>query len=163
MRSAPLLTGIKWRAMPTDFPPREPVYAFFRRWRDHGLVKEFHDRLRGQVREKVGAMRSQATPPSLSANQQHARPAAAPYTNRPPPSVRSTYQVHAITAACNGDLMNRLVAVAAEALAQRSLRGRMTRSRRLRRPPCSDCGRFSSAAWEPTWTAPARPRRSMKR
>jgi transposase len=46
--------GIKWRAMPGDFPPWDRVYAFFRRWRDHGLVKEFHDRLRGQVRETLG-------------------------------------------------------------------------------------------------------------
>ncbi|MGX1027611.1 IS5 family transposase [Streptomyces sp. SAI-097] len=46
--------GIKWRAMPADFPPWDRVYAFFRRWRDHGLVREFHDRLRGQVREKLG-------------------------------------------------------------------------------------------------------------
>lgn len=46
--------GIKWRAMPADFPPWDRVYAFFRRWRDHGLVKEFHDRLRAQVRGKVG-------------------------------------------------------------------------------------------------------------
>ncbi|WP_251023396.1 transposase [Streptomyces sp. ISL-10] len=27
--------GIKWRAMPADFPPWDRVYAFFRRWRDH--------------------------------------------------------------------------------------------------------------------------------
>lgn len=46
--------GIKWRAMPADLPPWDRVYAFFRRWRDHGLVREFHDRLRGQVREKLG-------------------------------------------------------------------------------------------------------------
>ncbi|MFE3654635.1 MULTISPECIES: IS5 family transposase [unclassified Streptomyces] len=46
--------GIKWRAMPADFPPWDRVYAFFRRWRDHGLVREFHDRLRGQVRETLG-------------------------------------------------------------------------------------------------------------
>ncbi|WP_234390522.1 transposase [Streptomyces sp. MMG1533] len=26
--------GIKWRAMPADFPPWDRVYAFFRRWRD---------------------------------------------------------------------------------------------------------------------------------
>jgi transposase len=25
-----------------------------RRWRDHALIKEFHDRLRGRVREKLG-------------------------------------------------------------------------------------------------------------
>ncbi|MEU1595115.1 IS5 family transposase [Streptomyces sp. NPDC005708] len=35
-------------------PAMGPVYAFFRRWRDHGLVKEFHDRLRARVREKLG-------------------------------------------------------------------------------------------------------------
>ena len=46
--------GIKWRAMPADFPPWDRVYAFFRRWRDHGLVREFHDRLRGRVREEGG-------------------------------------------------------------------------------------------------------------
>ncbi|MFC4033411.1 IS5 family transposase [Streptomyces polygonati] len=46
--------GIKWRAMPADFPPWDRVYAFFRRWRDHGLVVEFHDRLRSRVREREG-------------------------------------------------------------------------------------------------------------
>ncbi|MGW6026573.1 IS5 family transposase [Streptomyces sp. NPDC055214] len=45
--------GIKWRGMPVDFPPWDRVYSFFRRWRDHGLVKEFRDRLRGQVRETL--------------------------------------------------------------------------------------------------------------
>ncbi|WP_408054929.1 transposase [Streptomyces sp. CMC78] len=44
-------SGTKWRAIPADFPPWDRVYAFFRRWRDHGLVKEFHDRLRLKVRE----------------------------------------------------------------------------------------------------------------
>ncbi|WP_245238045.1 transposase [Streptomyces roseochromogenus] len=29
--------GIKWRAMPADFLPWDRMYAFFRRWRDHGL------------------------------------------------------------------------------------------------------------------------------
>ncbi|MFG2662585.1 transposase, partial [Streptomyces sp. NPDC048425] len=28
--------------------------AFFRRWREHGLITEFHDRLRGRVREREG-------------------------------------------------------------------------------------------------------------
>ncbi|MFI9581721.1 IS5 family transposase [Streptomyces sp. NPDC052236] len=46
--------GIKWRAMPADFPPWDRVYAFFRRWRDHGLVREFHDRLRARARLMVG-------------------------------------------------------------------------------------------------------------
>ena len=46
--------GIKWRAMPVDFPPWDRVYAFFRRWRDHALVREFHDRLHRQVRKELG-------------------------------------------------------------------------------------------------------------
>lgn len=46
--------GISWRAMPAEFPSWPRVYAFFRRWRGHGLVKEFHDRLRGKVRERAG-------------------------------------------------------------------------------------------------------------
>ncbi|MFE2282480.1 IS5 family transposase, partial [Streptomyces sp. NPDC059454] len=46
--------GIKWRAMPADFPPWDRVYAFFRRWRENALVKEFHDRLRRKVREQAG-------------------------------------------------------------------------------------------------------------
>ncbi|WP_328371662.1 transposase [Streptomyces sp. NBC_00445] len=43
--------GITWRAMPADFPARDRVYAFFRRWRDKGLTAEFHDRLRDRVRQ----------------------------------------------------------------------------------------------------------------
>ncbi|MEU8927732.1 IS5 family transposase [Kitasatospora sp. NPDC048545] len=43
--------GISWRAMPADFPAWDRVYAFFRRWRDRGLVTEFHDRLRDRVRK----------------------------------------------------------------------------------------------------------------
>jgi transposase len=46
--------GIKWLAMPADFPPWGRVYAFFRRWRDHALVKEFRDRLRAEVRMRAG-------------------------------------------------------------------------------------------------------------
>ncbi|MFD5650030.1 IS5 family transposase [Streptomyces sp. NPDC127039] len=46
--------GISWRSMPADFPNWARVYAFFRRWRQNGLVTEFHDRLRGRVREREG-------------------------------------------------------------------------------------------------------------
>ncbi|MFI8836332.1 IS5 family transposase [Streptomyces afghaniensis] len=46
--------GIKWRAMPSDFPPWPRVYAFFARWRDTGLVTELHDRLRETVRTAEG-------------------------------------------------------------------------------------------------------------
>ncbi|MGW3059490.1 transposase [Streptomyces goshikiensis] len=30
------------------------AYAFFRRWREQGLITEFHDRMRGKVREREG-------------------------------------------------------------------------------------------------------------
>ncbi|GAA3131364.1 hypothetical protein GCM10017687_53700 [Streptomyces echinatus] len=46
--------GIKWRAMPSDFPPWPRVYAFFVRWRDAGLVAELHERLREAVRRDEG-------------------------------------------------------------------------------------------------------------
>lgn len=46
--------GIPWRALPAVFPGWGRVYAFFRRWREHGLIAEFHDRLRGTVREHEG-------------------------------------------------------------------------------------------------------------
>ncbi|UUU36667.1 transposase [Streptomyces sp. CA-210063] len=40
--------GISWRAMPADFPGWGRVRAFFRRWRERGLITDFHDRLRGK-------------------------------------------------------------------------------------------------------------------
>lgn len=46
--------GIKWRNMPVDFPAWDRVYAFWRRWRQTGLIGELHDRLRGKVREAAG-------------------------------------------------------------------------------------------------------------
>lgn len=46
--------GITWRAMPSDFPAWDRVYAFWRRWRDRGLIAELHDRLRDRVRQAAG-------------------------------------------------------------------------------------------------------------
>lgn len=46
--------GVKWRALPVDFPVWDRVYAFWRRWRERGLIDELHDRLRGKVREADG-------------------------------------------------------------------------------------------------------------
>ncbi|MER5360704.1 transposase [Streptomyces sp. NPDC002785] len=46
--------GIKWRSLPVDFPPWTRVYAFFRRWRETGLIRELHDRLRERVRQAEG-------------------------------------------------------------------------------------------------------------
>jgi transposase len=46
--------GIKWRALPTDFPSWDAVYRFFRRWRDQGLLTVWHDRLRRACRAREG-------------------------------------------------------------------------------------------------------------
>ncbi|WP_157977574.1 IS5 family transposase [Streptomyces triticisoli] len=46
--------GITWRAMPADFPAWDRVYAFWRRWRDKGWVRELHDRLRDRLRTVAG-------------------------------------------------------------------------------------------------------------
>lgn len=40
--------------MPVDFPAWDRVYVFYRRWRDTGLIAEFHDRLRVHVRGRAG-------------------------------------------------------------------------------------------------------------
>ncbi|MFJ8110999.1 hypothetical protein [Streptomyces sp. NPDC096132] len=50
-------SGVKWRATPVEFPPRDREYVLFRRRRDHGLVKEFRDRLRGQSAKRWGTTR----------------------------------------------------------------------------------------------------------
>jgi transposase len=65
--------GISWRAMPADFPDWGRVHAFFRRWREHGLITEFHDRLRGKVREREGR---EAEPPAGIIDAQSVRAAA---------------------------------------------------------------------------------------
>jgi transposase len=46
--------GIKWRALPVDFPPWEAVYAFFERWNARGLPQGLVDRLRGRLRVAWG-------------------------------------------------------------------------------------------------------------
>jgi transposase len=46
--------GVKWVNLPRDFPSYRRVHAFARRWQVTGLLAEFHDRLRGKVRQKEG-------------------------------------------------------------------------------------------------------------
>lgn len=46
--------GIKWRAMPADFPDWDDCYRFFRRWKTQGLLTAVHDRLRRACREQAG-------------------------------------------------------------------------------------------------------------
>jgi transposase len=46
--------GIKWRAMPADFPAWDDCYRFFRRWKTQGLLTMVHDRLRRACRVQAG-------------------------------------------------------------------------------------------------------------
>jgi transposase len=46
--------GVKWRALPVDFPEWAAVYRFFRRWREQGLLSVLHDRLRRACRLAAG-------------------------------------------------------------------------------------------------------------
>ena len=46
--------GVRWRALPVDFPPWETVYGFFARWRKDGTWQRVHDSLRDQVRARAG-------------------------------------------------------------------------------------------------------------
>jgi transposase len=41
-----LVEGVRWRALPSDFPARPLVYAYFRNWRKDGTWLHIHDHLR---------------------------------------------------------------------------------------------------------------------
>lgn len=53
--------GIKWRAMPHDFPPWSTVYTYFRRWTRNGLWAKINTILYTKVRLQAGRQ----TQPSL--------------------------------------------------------------------------------------------------
>jgi transposase len=46
--------GIKWRAMPHDFPAWETVYGYFRRWTHSGVWEAVNQALGRQVRVEAG-------------------------------------------------------------------------------------------------------------
>lgn len=46
--------GIKWRAMPHDFPAWETVYGYFRRWTHSGVREAVNQALGWQVRVEAG-------------------------------------------------------------------------------------------------------------
>jgi transposase len=46
--------GIKWRAMPHDFPPWSTVYAYFRRWVRNGLWAQLNATFVTRVRLAAG-------------------------------------------------------------------------------------------------------------
>lgn len=46
--------GIKWRAMPADFPPWSTVYKNFAKWSHAGAWQEIQDELRTMIRTRMG-------------------------------------------------------------------------------------------------------------
>ena len=52
-----LKSGCQWRLLPTDFPPHQTVYHYFRTWRYTGVWERMHDSLRGDLREACGRTR----------------------------------------------------------------------------------------------------------
>jgi len=55
-------TGCQWRMLPSDFPNWKSVYTVFWRWRNQGLWKKIHDKLREKVRRQAG----KTTSPTLA-------------------------------------------------------------------------------------------------
>ena len=41
-----LVEGVRWRALPVDFPAWQTVYTYFRQWRKDGTWLKLHDQLR---------------------------------------------------------------------------------------------------------------------
>ncbi len=79
--------GITWRAMPVDFPVRDRVYAFFRRWRDKGLVKRSTTGCVGRPVPRPAGTRSRPQASSTPADQ-HVRGDGAvvdDHDHEPPP------------------------------------------------------------------------------
>ncbi len=53
-------SGCQWEMLPHDFPPPSTVYHYFSKWKKKGIWQAIHDKLRVEVREKVG-QKAQAT------------------------------------------------------------------------------------------------------
>ena len=49
--------GCQWWMLPTEFPPHQTVYHYFRTWRRAGVWERMHDTLRGDLREASGRTR----------------------------------------------------------------------------------------------------------
>ena len=49
-----LWTGCQWRALPSEYPPWQTVYGYFRHWQRTGTWEWVHDQLRRQARVAAG-------------------------------------------------------------------------------------------------------------
>jgi transposase len=65
-------TSCQWRALPTDFPPWDTVYYYFRTWTRNGTLTRMHDGLRVQLRQALGR---NADPSAAAADSQSVRAA----------------------------------------------------------------------------------------
>jgi putative transposase len=50
-------TGCAWRMLPKDYPPKDTVYYYFKRFRQDGTWERIHDLMRQRVRVKHGKQR----------------------------------------------------------------------------------------------------------
>ncbi|PSO86138.1 MAG: hypothetical protein BRC41_07350 [Cyanobacteria bacterium QH_9_48_43] len=53
-----LRAGCPWRMLPSDFPPWQTVYGYFRPWRDNGTWQRIHRYLRALGTAPVQAPQS---------------------------------------------------------------------------------------------------------
>jgi transposase len=49
-----LRSGCSWRLLPHDFPPWKSVYAQFSKWKKQGIFINIYERLRKDLRRRVG-------------------------------------------------------------------------------------------------------------
>ena len=49
-----LRSGCAWRMLPSDLPPWQTVYTYFRAWKSDGTLKRVQDALRAEVRRADG-------------------------------------------------------------------------------------------------------------
>lgn len=68
--------GVKWTALPVDFPYWRAVYDFFRRWRAHDYVRELYERLRRTARNARAATPSPVRESSTVSRWTPPRPSA---------------------------------------------------------------------------------------
>ncbi|MEF9908582.1 transposase [Streptomyces sp. P9-A2] len=68
--------GVKWTALPVDFPCWRAVYDFFRRWRAYDYARELYERLRRSARSAPAATPSPARESSTVSRWTPPRPSA---------------------------------------------------------------------------------------
>ncbi|CAM5740304.1 hypothetical protein SALBM311S_02680 [Streptomyces alboniger] len=49
-----VVTGCKWSALPSDYPPFQTVFGFFSRWTAAGVFNRIRDQLRCRIRRAMG-------------------------------------------------------------------------------------------------------------